>query len=206
MSKTEETKEIVRDIGVCASCGSALDPDSTITIGKHQFCNQCVSQAKLKNQPEQISSGAAFVLSLFAGLGHLYIGLMQKGLLIMIIFVVSWSFADAINGAPLPALVIFYAAFDALRIAKRINAGEQISDIDLRSYLPSGVKASQGERVSLIWGGVLLAAGLLLLLRNLGIYVIDISTLWPVLLILAGLWLMSGYLKEFWRRPGDKDE
>jgi len=159
-------------------------------------------------QKRQVSPAGAFVLSLFAGVGHMYLGLMEKGVLLLGLYAVSWVVADSMGGAPVPTIVIAYAAFDALRIAKAINAGEVVEDIDLRALLLGDLpvrKGRGGAFASVIWGVILILFGTVLLLRNFGVVLPDVSAYWPVLLIGAGVWLVVGYFKGI-SGGGDGDE
>lgn len=59
------------------------------------------------------------------------------------------------------------------------------------------------RRDTIFWGVILIAAGLLFLLNNLGILAVDVwDLLWPLFLIALGAWILYGYLA----RPGVESE
>jgi len=188
----------------CRCCGIKLNADATTDLDGNYYCDDCL--AKVKANTGNVSPSIAFILSLFPGLGHMYIGFIQKGLLLMIIFAGTWILGDALNGLPLPAILIFYAAFDALKTAKAVNRGEKINDFDWQVYFTGEAKRrGRYPNTSLLWGLALAAAGIILLLRNLGFYIPDLSIYWPVLLIIGGLWLIFTYIRGLFS-PKANDE
>src|SRR5262250_1455384 len=75
---------------------------------------------------EKKSAGLAGILSMFPGLGHLYLGLYQRAFAFAGAFILGIGFASHRAGeffGPLIAFVWFFAIIDAVRQAKAINRG-----------------------------------------------------------------------------------
>ncbi|MGD2246395.1 MAG: hypothetical protein PVI11_07610 [Candidatus Aminicenantes bacterium] len=92
------------------------------------------AQAKMKGDPDYKEPFVAFILSfLIPGLGQIYVGDMNRGLIFLGIWVglwvVSWALFYATLGvsffiAPLVTLAFaVYAGIDAMNLAKKHNAG-----------------------------------------------------------------------------------
>jgi len=95
----------------------------------------------------------AGLFSMFVpGLGHMYLGLLQRGLMFMFLIAVNISFITLIvnNGSPNPALVTiislcipityFYTIFDVLQYTDRINY-----IISLGGTTPEAIKQLSGS-------------------------------------------------------------
>ena len=147
-------------------------------------------------RPGGKNPGAAGVLGIIPGLGHLYLGLMQRGAILFGLWVLLISLASSsrIHGGPFPGILIpFWMAFsviDAVQQARAINAtGAPMPGI-LGEDKPAKVSGS------LTAGILLVLIGGFLLLNNL--VTIDLSFLvdwWPALLVLFGAWQIFSYWK-----------
>jgi len=130
--------------------------------------------------PPRKSPGLAAVISVLPGLGHLYLGLYQRAVMI------ATGFALGIY-VELPILVVFllfFAIIDAYRQAQVINMGG----------IDTTPKPTQG---TLGFGVFLTVVGLVLLINNF--YPIDFDWLedwWPAVIVLLGVWFILGALKE----------
>lgn len=140
--------------------------------------------------PHRVSPGLAFGLSLFPGVGHLYLGLMNKGIFLMILFMSIVTVPSEL--APFAAVVVFYSAFDALRLARSINEGESMEDMDFEQIGSGRLPRNWG---TLALGAALLFAGVTFLLRNLG-YHLPTHVIWPFLPIGLGFWLIINYFRN----------
>jgi hypothetical protein len=126
------------------------------------------------------SPAFSLFLSLFPGLGQVYNGQLAKAFTFFFAFV--GSIYGAAEIAPLPfAFLIpfsyFFNLVDAYKSAVQINLRGQ------GGALP--VEEESGE--SPVWGGVLVAIGLMILVNNLGwINLAALQRYWPILLILVG--------------------
>lgn len=148
---------------------------------------------------ERKSPGLAGFLSIFPGLGHLYLGLYQRafafaGAFCLLIFFNTHGRLAVLSG-PATAFVWFFGIIDAVRQAKAINRGYvSESGFAVEARLP---RASEGIG-SLTWGVILVGLGVLWLVDR---YVdIDWSFMeyWggPVALILLGLVLVISHVRR----------
>jgi uncharacterized integral membrane protein len=145
--------------------------------------------------PGAKNPGAAGVLGIIPGLGHLYLGLYQRGGILFGIWVLLISLASHshMNG-PFPGILIpFWMVFsiiDATQQARAINAtGAPMPGI-LGEEKPVKVSGS------LTAGILLVLIGAFLLVNNFA--AIDLSFLndwWPALLVLFGAWQIFSYWK-----------
>jgi TM2 domain-containing membrane protein YozV len=122
----------------------------------------------------------ALVLSLFPGLGQIYNGQPAKAFVFFFAWVASIYGVTEIGPFPFGFLipfVYFYNLVDAFRSASAINA-----------RVLGGLPEPEEETFeSPLWGGGLLALGLLLLLNNLGWFrLADFARYWPIILVVAG--------------------
>jgi hypothetical protein len=141
--------------------------------------------------PGRSSPAAAFWLGLFPGLGAIYNGQYNKGLIQIAIFasiIVGLSSdldgsLDVMLGIFLGGFV-FYCAFEAMRTAQAKNAGEVPSD-PLESW-------SSGRPVGPL---ILIGLGGLLLLNNFHLFsFIHLGRFWPLILIAAGIYMFRNKL------------
>lgn len=154
--------------------------------------------------PPRASSGphpaVAGVLAGFFpfGVGAVYCGQYAKGLAHLIVFVLllvgaSHSTSDAMGvvfGFAIAGFW-FYQLFDAIRSAKALQEGKPAPD-----PLGLGTMFSPGERVDFSKGVptgavILIGLGVLFLLHNVGLWFLEIDTLWPIFLIALGFWLFT---------------
>lgn len=138
------------------------------------------------------SPGLAVILSFFPGLGHLYLGLYQRAMVVFLCFATSIWLADrAEHLGILVAFTWFFAVIDSYRQAQALNAG----------LVPEPIwgqpKRAAAKRGSLGLGIFLFILGLVLLYNEF--YGIDFSWLeeyWPLLLVGAGAYLVGAHLWE----------
>jgi len=148
---------------------------------------------------ERKSPGLAGFLSMFPGLGHLYLGLYQRafafaGAFCILIFFNSHGRIAVLSG-PATAFLWFFAIIDAVRQAKAINRGF-VSESGFATETQIR-KASEGTG-SLTWGVILVGLGSLWIIDR---YVdIDWSFMeeWggPAALILLGLVLVISHIRR----------
>ena len=152
--------------------------------------------------PMAKSPGLALFLSiLFPGLGHIYVGVYERALMIIGGIAVSiWAIVHS-EGRLWPlAFVIafgyFFAIFDAYREAQIANLVDQ--------ELPK--RRSQGEG-RLIFGVFLTVLAGMVLADNLGLF--DIRWFydwWPVLVLLIGVYFIGSWIWEKMNASRDPDE
>lgn len=152
---------------------------------------------------EKKSPGLAGVLSMFPGLGHLYLGLYQRaftfaGVFCLLIFFNSHGRMAPLSG-PATAFVWFFAIIDAVRQAKAINAGY----VATGGFAPSEstvVPRARESMAGLTWGVILVGLGTLWLLDRY----VDMDAFWaavedwlaPVAFILLGVVLIATYVAK----------
>lgn len=148
--------------------------------------------------PDQKSPALAGFLSMFPGLGHLYLGLYQRGIFFGLAFVFCIT-AAAHRGeffGPLIAFVWFFAIIDAVRQAHAMNRGVVVES-GFAASTPA-LRRRSDSAASLTWGVILVGLGSLWLIDR---YVdIDWSFLdrWgaPAAFILLGLILIVTHVRR----------
>ncbi|HQT96162.1 MAG: hypothetical protein B7Z68_11910 [Acidobacteria bacterium 21-70-11] len=138
------------------------------------------------------SPGLAVVLSCFPGLGHLYLGLYQRAFAVFISFVAAIWLSEHSSLGILVAGVVLFAFVDAYRQAQALNLGLVAEPI---SPAASGATPARGNRLG--FGVFLLLAGLFLLYNQF--YPVDFTFLedwWPVLLVLAGVYMVLAHFRD----------
>jgi TM2 domain-containing membrane protein YozV len=151
------------------------------------------------------SAGLAAVLSIFPGLGQVYVGVIRRGFLYAGIFagltvLLSSGAASGIEPAVGLMLAFFYLynMIDAARMANLFNDtadGATLEDLR-RDFL-----AGMGQRGSIAGGIALLAGGVLFLLHTW--FEVSLEWLrdwWPLLPIGFGVWLLWAGIRD--RRRG----
>ncbi len=152
------------------------------------------------------SPGLALVLSFFPGLGHLYLGLYQRGIAVFLAFAASIWLADRADLGILVPFVWFFAVIDAYRQAHLMNVAQATGAAPLETAaVPAGRNGG-----NLGFGVLLTALGLILLYNHF--YPIDFTFLvdwWPLLLVGFGVYIIGKYAyeqkKQREREHGDDD-
>lgn len=150
------------------------------------------------------SPGLAGFLSMFPGLGHLYLGLYQRAFAVGGAFILGIALTSHGSGGeffgPLIAFVWFFAIIDAVRQAKAINRG-QLAEAGFAGESQLKVAAGTG---GLTWGVILVGLGSLWIIDRY--FEIDWSFMseWggPAAFILLGVILIVGHIRKR-RREND---
>ena len=149
---------------------------------------------------ETKSAGLAGFLSIFPGLGHLYLGLYQRAFAFGAAFCILIAFNShgrmaALSG-PATAFVWFFAIIDAVRQAKAINRGT-VAESGFAPATSPQIRKAEGTG-GLTWGVILVGIGVLWILDRY--IVIDWSFMeeWggPLALILLGLVLVISHVRR----------
>jgi len=202
--------------GYCRNCGKALCAQCARPVRDVLYCEDCL--ATVLGHPASAaapppvapppytappasaipgrgirlgSPAAAFWLGLFPGLGAIYNGQYNKGLVQIAIFasIIVGLSSDLSGGLDVMLGIflggfVFYCAFEAMRTAQAKNTGEVPSD-PLENW-------SAGRPVGPI---ILIGLGALLLLNNFNIFeFVHIGRFWPLILIGAGLYMFRNKL------------
>jgi hypothetical protein len=150
---------------------------------------------------EKKSPGLAGFLSIFPGLGHLYLGLYQRAFAFGGAFILSTSLVSHGRGGaffgPLIAFIWFFAIIDAVRQAKAINRGQAVESGFVGA--PQLRKAAEGTG-ALTWGVILVGFGGLWLADRY----LDLEAFWdwmgewggPAAIILLGLILIATHIRK----------
>ena len=136
-----------------------------------------------------VSPGAAVLLSFLPGLGHVYLGLYSRALVLFLTFFVAVTLAGHTDNLGLiAAFVWFFGPIDAYRQARLINLAGR------REKAP-GISSWGSGTLGL--GIFLTIVGAILLIDRF--YPIDLDWLadwWPAILVAAGLYLIGSALVE----------
>lgn len=149
--------------------------------------------APVPGVPVRRSPGLAVVFSCFPGLGHLYLGLYNRAFMIFASFAICiWLSERSGHLGILIPFVVFFGFIDAYRQAQALNLGltpEPImGEVQKRP-------AARGGRLG--FGIFLLLVGLVLLYNQFN--PIDFTFLedwWPLLLVLAGIYMLAAHFIE----------
>jgi len=142
--------------------------------------------------PTRRAPGLALVLSFFPGLGHLYLGLYQRAVVIFLSFALSIWLAEHADLGIVVAFVWFFAVIDGYRQAQILNMGPAAEPL-----MSPEQRAKATRRGSLGFGVFLLIVGLVLLYNQF--YPIDFSFLqdwWPLLLVAVGVYMVAAHFRE----------
>jgi hypothetical protein len=150
---------------------------------------------------ERKSAALAGFLSMFPGLGHLYLGLYQRAFAFGGAFIVFCTLTSHGRGGPFFGLLIafiwFFGVIDAVRQAHAINRG-QLAEGGIAPSPQLG-KASEST-AALTWGVILVGLGALWLIDRYvdmeGFWELMNRGGWPASFILLGLILIITHIKR----------
>ncbi len=114
----------------CFKCGAEIFEEAEICpkCGVRQFTPVSeVNVSSVTSSRGTTSPGIATILSfLFPGLGHIYLGDIFFGLIIMVLYACSWGLAilTAFICSPIPILLWLWSMYDSYNLALKINKGE----------------------------------------------------------------------------------
>jgi len=201
----------------CRTCGKPLCASCTRDVKGVIYCENCLAErlsgvqpAVTQPAPGLVSPGPApgipssgpnpTVAGILAGffpfgVGAVYTGQYAKGLAHLLIFVGLIVGMD--QGSPLDtfcglAMAFFYVwqIIDAVRTSKALQVGQPAPD-----PLGLGQAFGAGERVDTskipVAAVALIGLGVLFLLRSSGVFEFSVDQLWPVVLILLGVWMFA---------------
>jgi TM2 domain-containing membrane protein YozV len=204
-------------VAFCIRCGRALCDECTRTVRGSVYCEPCLAdivQGKTTSntahstpvsakQETVVGSnpGAAFALGLIPGVGAIYNGEFVKAAIHVLIFGVLISLADDTrSGEGLLSLAIaafyIYMPFEAYYTAKKRKLASE--GVELETPIDRLQQQFGGIRNKEFWGGmVLVIIGTLFLLDNFGILRLEwVARIWPVILILIGLWMLKRFQEK----------
>jgi hypothetical protein len=143
-----------------------------------------------------VSPGMALFLGFIPGVGAIYNGQYAKGILHAVIWGVLMSIADShvMRGAePLMIITVMaywaYMALEAYHTARKRRAGEPVDEYSSILDLRSGRDLPVIAIALIVFGGILL-------LHTLDLLDFErVARFWPVLLIVAGVYLLYGRVR-----------
>ena len=211
-----------------------LDMLVTIAGGKHsafrpqaELHNGILVEADPLTYIEQQEKAKVMMLSIVPGLGHMYMGLLQRGITLLITFAASFGivlFTAVVLDAPillilwlaLPIIWI-YGIFDAMSLLNRKQKGEDLVDqslfVYIEQHLASGKKSRGAAMVLSIFPGAghlyigLQQRGLQLMgLFLLGVFIMDQLRLTLFLFLLPMLWCYAFFDVMVQLRRLDEDQ
>jgi TM2 domain-containing membrane protein YozV len=149
------------------------------------------------------SPALALLLGTIPGVGAIYNGQYAKGLIHAVIFGLLISIISANDGsalAPLLGILIgvwwFYMVLEAYHTARKRREGLPVDEFSSLVNL-----RGSGER-SLFSAVILIALGLLFLLNTTGLISMEqLARYWPVLLIVAGAWMLYSRIVQRTEAP-----
>ncbi|HYM11293.1 MAG TPA: B-box zinc finger protein [Bryobacterales bacterium] len=200
-------------VAFCRSCGKALCNECRREWQGVIYCESCAATQQATPRPQapplapggrpasgpapgEPSPGLAFVLGFIPGVGAIYNGQYAKGVLHVVVLGLLISILSSGASGELQPLIgmftgvwFFYMAFEAYHTAKKRLAGEPVDEFS--GLLRAGRQAGNFPLGPL----VLIGLGVMFLLNTLGYWSLErIERFWPVLLILAGVYMLYGRL------------
>lgn len=133
----------VQSTFVCMVCGEALCSDCSIALDKAVYCKECLEDIVREKTPVKTHKKSwilAMCLSLVPGTGHMYLGMIKKGLSLMTMLLslvlLTILFAESSEIYWLAAFLIptlgfvflSYSIFDCLSLTYRVNSGEDVTN------------------------------------------------------------------------------
>jgi hypothetical protein len=206
-------------IAYCRACGKALCNDCKRTAQGTIFCDEHAPAAAIEGAIRQavvdriaqetaaavaptpsagsiatgdVSPGLACLLGFIPGVGAIYNGQYAKGLVHAIVFGLLVSITSSGTAGDLEPLFgiligvwVMYMALEAYHTARKRRAGEPVDEF-------SSILDVHGRRTGFPVGAItLIALGVLLLLSTMDVIQLRyLLRYWPVLLILAGAYML----------------
>lgn len=201
MTASENPKPVT---AYCRTCGKPLTEETVRVALGTVYCEEHAPQAAPGAQAASpytaasipnpgVSPGLAFLLGLIPGVGAIYNGQYGKGLVHVLVLglMISIMSSDSTGGlGPLFGMMTtvfwFYMAFEAYHTARKRMLGESVDEFSSLVDLRGG----GGSRLPMV-PIALMSLGVLFLLNNLDLLRLrDVMRYWPVLLIVAGAWML----------------
>jgi TM2 domain-containing membrane protein YozV len=147
------------------------------------------------------SPGLAAFLSLFPGLGQIYNGQIARAFVFFFGFVGSIYLTASGHEFPFAFVIPFVYLYNV------IDAWKGATSINQRFLGGEGERTVEEDAVeSPLWGGSLVAIGLLVLFSNMGWLDLDrLARWWPLLLIAVGAYFIYGSIQKK-KAEGTADE
>lgn len=194
---------------ICEKCANAVDGKILCENCKEKVLNNDFKYEGKKHNHSfnNYSSFWSFIFSFIPGAGHMYHGLMVRGLQLMIAFISvivisTLMYTTSILGV-FSVVIWFYSFFDIINIKRAINKGEEVKDISIYNVDLSNVNYYYIGIGLIIFGVIFLINETsyrfirIHYLNNIIYIVLNIikSSILPALMILGGIILLKKYKK-----------
>jgi len=118
--------------GICNKCGRPICEECLVDINGQVYCKACLEVNAVRRTPTRDNnSSVRFILSFMPGLAHLYLGLFNRGLQMMVGFIggaiILGNLFEPLIGFWIPA-GIFFSIFDAREVHLRMAQGLEVED------------------------------------------------------------------------------
>lgn len=180
-------------VSYCGQCGRALCAECKRDVSGMVYCESCLAN-RLHTPPPWgtgvgPSPGVALALGFIPGVGAIYNGQFTKAISQVLIFGSLIALGDRSHGGLETlfglgaAAFYFYMVIDSYNTAKAKASGQTAPDI---------FGLGEWKLNAPVGAALLIGLGVLFLLDNLGVPIIDqLGKFWPVLLIVAGFLLLQ---------------
>jgi len=181
--------ESVEEIqGICSSCGRPMIGEGLVEVNGQQVCKACLD-ARFRKPTRHVSWILRFVLSAVPGLGHLYMGMFNRGIQFAAVGVLGGVLLEALlwNSPLVPLFVfsmVFLSIFDAREMHLRMDQGISVEDkgfIDLKTF-----------RFDLAWNSKYIGYGLI----GVGAIALYNTILRDVVRLLVPFQIYSGIIRS----------
>jgi LiaI-LiaF-like transmembrane region len=182
-------------VSYCGQCGRSLCAECKRDVSGTVYCEKCLAARLQSPLPPWGGPGAgpspgiALALGFIPGVGAIYNGQITKAISQVLIFGCLIALGNRVPGSidivfDLGAWAFyFYMVIDSFQTAKAKAAGRPV---------PEWFGLQEMKLNAPVGAALLIGLGILFLLDNLGIPVINqIGKFWPVLLIVAGFLLLQ---------------
>lgn len=115
-------------IGTCSRCGKGVCEECNVHINGKYACKECASAMASNCQAStQKDPILALILSFFfPGLGQLYLGNTNHGLVLVLCGIVAWVLMSVCIGLFIYIGLWIYSMYDAYTSAEKFNRGELV--------------------------------------------------------------------------------
>jgi hypothetical protein len=155
-------------VGVCSTCGNGVCAECRREFAGAVRCPVHATSTSLAASTGSEKSGFwTVVLSFLPGLGHIYLGAYQRGIVIGLIFAALCALNARDMGGMEPfsglatAFVWFFGIIDAMRIRRAINTGASVELASSPGILTPAIPKKSSRAASLTWGIILTGIGVL---------------------------------------------
>ena len=147
------------------------------------------------------------LLSIVPGAGHMYLGLMKKGLQFMFIFFGVIMITDLIYSARsftiLNIVIWFYAFFDAYHSRKKLESGRSVEEDLFLELKLNQVKPKYIGIGLIVLGSIVLVQQVIIELLSVGTIIIPpyikvaiLNSIFPVVLVVIGVLILMNIVRK----------